>query len=171
MSQQLGDAPGFIIALDFSRPRRGCGIGQRDRQLLLLRRVADAIFRTALRGDLERQRQDAGHVALHRYADADLLVEHLDLAEGFIVFFLALGDLRRADLEEIRFEGEAEFVAVKVVARRNVEADFECLAIERTRARAEGLFGMKEISGQHRPDESGQGSKNEGKATEHGRVF
>jgi hypothetical protein len=60
-------------------------------ELLLLRRIADAGVGAALRSHFQGQRQRPRAVALDRQADERLLVIHLDLAEGLVVFSLPGG--------------------------------------------------------------------------------
>jgi hypothetical protein len=148
VAQDAGDFAAFV---GVDRDRRGGGrcrrVGQRHRHRLRLRRIADAGVGAALRRYFQRQRQGARRVALDRQADGDTVVEDLDLAEILVVLLLALGEDRGAERHTLAVDGEAELVAVEVVALGDGEGDLDGLRVQRAGARLEGDGRIEEFVG------------------------
>ena len=96
---------------------------------------------------MQGQRQDARTVALDRHTNQRLLVIDLDPPEGIVVLLLAFRQLGRAQLNTCRFGGEAEIVAVQVVALGDLETYLDRLPVERSRGRLECEQRRQQIRG------------------------
>ncbi len=138
------------------RGGRGRRIGQRDGHRLRLRRVADAGIGATLRGDIELERERARGIALDWQADGDAVVENLDLTEILVVLHLALGENRTAEGDCFAFDGEAELVAVEVIALGDGEGDLDGLRVESARAGLKGDGRVEEFIGVGERNEQGK---------------
>ena len=112
-----------------------------------MRRVADAGIGTALGSDIQLEGQDARGHPLDRQADRYRLVIDLDLAEIVVILFLALGKDRLAERGRVAVDGEAEFIAVEVVALGDFVADFQGLPVQGLQRRLEGNGRVEEVLG------------------------
>ncbi len=75
------------------------------------------------------------------------MVEDFDLAEVLVVLLLAFRHDRRTQRDGIALYGEAELVAVQVVALGDLEADLDGLPVQRAGGRPEGDRRVEELLG------------------------
>src|SRR5581483_1157237 len=101
--------------------------------------------RASLRG--HRELDAAGVAAFDRQPDANLLAVSLLLAEELVLVRDALRKLRRPELDRGRLGGEAEPVAVQVIAVRDGVAHLDGRGVESARGELERLVRIEQAVG------------------------
>ncbi len=108
-----------------------------------LRYIAHADIGAALGSDQELYAVRAR--GFDRQPDAYFLAVGLLLAEESVLVNLALRELRLSECDRGRFGGEAEALAVEVIAVGDGVADFRRHRVECARGKAKGLVRLEQL--------------------------
>lgn len=124
----------------------------------MLRRGFRWVAQAFIGAALVTHQQGEGARVVARQFDVEHAVVHLDIAEELVVLGLALGDVRRAELDVRRLGAELEAVAVEVIAVGGDEAQLDGLGVGLDQAELEGFVHRQEIGAVGRGAEGGAGA-------------
>jgi hypothetical protein len=123
---------------------RRLAAGKADPDELLERRVAHSLVRAALRGHFQVDAAPGRILGRKRDLDAHQVAEGFRLAEELVLLQFAARNFHVGE-RRARLGGEAEPVAVHVIAVGDLEFDFDVALIERARQDTKGLFRLQQL--------------------------